>query len=163
MELGKEFLKAIKNRSGQNAAFPEMHSQTIKTEALQLDVTVTDADRLSCQLESLYLRKTEQEGPDLTRVKSQASQLERTITYLLEDIALIELDPFDYQAQLKSEVPRSEGDSISYYELLLDKGDALSLVRTRYDKESGTKTRVPMTFTSEVAERLLGDLGKILS
>lgn len=163
MELGKEFIKTMKDLSGRNAVFPELHYQTVKTDGLQLDVTITDADRLSYQIESLSLQKTEKEGSVLARVKLQAAQLEQQITYLLEDIALIELDRLACRAQLKSRVPRHEGDSIYYYELLLDQGDALSLVRTRYDKDSGTKTTIPMTLTGEVVERLLNDTGKILS
>ncbi len=163
MELGRAFLKNIQTLSTKVTSSPEPLYETIKTDTFELNLAITDVDSLSSQIETLNLTKVEKEGPDLTRIKSQATQLEHRITYLLEDLALIELDSYDCKAQVKSKIPRFEGDSITYYEFLLDKGDALSLVRTRFDKEQGTKTRIPMTFTLEVMERLLNDISTILS
>lgn len=114
-------------------------------------------DRLACAFSRLDFetpKLAEASTADLRRIgKTLADRL----TYLLEPLALVEIDPDQGAAQLRSSPPQKENRRSTYYELLAIRGGRLSLMR--YEKPAGEPRRqVPANVTREVFQRLAADL-----
>ena len=95
------------------------------------------------------------------QLQRQADWIEDTITYLPERFALIELDEINQVAQVRSRIPTRKDSSKQYYEILLRKGDTLTL--SRYEIKVGEVTRKPVPFllTEELFPRLIDDLAGV--
>lgn len=138
--------------------------------ARQLVDAAAAGQRFSCELTALdslacaccqFLVESDRLAPlgihDLKRV---AEQLSARLTYLLEPIQPIEVDPDQCVVQMRSVPPQKDEHRVSYYELLVGRGGRLSLCRYAKDASS-LRQEVPAHVTREVFLRLVGDFSAV--
>jgi hypothetical protein len=114
-------------------------------------------DTLACAFDWLALYDKQLCGLGLDRLKQIADALSRRLTYLLEPITPIEVDPQQCTVQLRSNPPQSGEDATCYYELLVKRTGEVSICR--YQARPGAlRQRVPAHVTREVLLRLVDDL-----
>jgi len=120
---------------------------------LQVRLKLADRDRLGCLLERLEIRHAQGDslGLDPARIAGK-------VTYLGEVLAVIEAEENGKKAILRSAPPRTDGEVVSFFEMVLDRSEGLSLVRYAYDRVRGERLTVPAPLTTSTLERLLTDL-----
>jgi hypothetical protein len=122
-------------------------------EKLRLEVKLADCGRLGCLLDSLNLEHI-QDG----QLAVNAVQVAERITYLEERLDIIESEGEKGRTLLRSTPPKVDGQAVSFFEMVLDRSTRLSLVRYRYDANSGERTPASAPLTRDTLERLIGDL-----
>ena len=96
------------------------------------------------------------------RLEQQSEKVQKTITYLLEDFRLIEIDKMNKRAQLRSYHPHKKEDSKFYYEIILDEGVKIHFQRYEYSTSRRRFEKITSQLTLETFERLIDDLVDIL-
>jgi hypothetical protein len=96
------------------------------------------------------------------KLEEQSEKLQQTITYLLEDFKLIELDKMNKRAQLRSYPPFESENSKYYYEIVVEEGIRCHFQRYLYSKDSKRFEKITSQFTLEIFERLINDLTSVL-
>lgn len=92
----------------------------------------------------------------IDQLKQVAEGLSARLTYLLEPIQPIEVDPDQCIVQMRSSPPQKDDLGTSYYELLVRRGGHISLAR--YVKQPAAQRQsVPAHVTREVFLRLTAD------
>ena len=119
----------------------------------RVEVKLADCDRLGCLLNSLELENS-QGGP----LALDPSRIEGQVTYLGERLEVIETEGKTGRTILRSAPPRIDGNTISFFEMVLDPDEGLSMARYEYDRERRERTSVPAPLARETLERLLNDL-----
>jgi hypothetical protein len=120
---------------------------------LRIAVKLDDQDRLGCLFDRLSLEHSLGGALmlDPFRVVDR-------ITYLGERLRVIETDEKEGRSILRSVPPRRDGDVISFFEMVLDEMEGLSLLRYAYDRRRRDRIPVSTPLTRDTLERLLGDL-----
>jgi hypothetical protein len=126
----------------------------------ELSIDLVALDSLACAFERLALGNAKLAGASVDRLKRVAENLSARITYLLEPVQPIEVDPEQCVVQLRSVPPQKEDDKTSYYELLVQRTGEISL--TRYESVVG-QGRAPIAaqVTREVLSRLVEDFAAV--
>lgn len=96
------------------------------------------------------------------KLESDSNEIQKKITYLLEDFKLIELDRMNKRAQLRSYPPYREDDSKYYYEIVLDEANRIHFQRYQYSSSNKRYEKITCQLTLEIFERLINDLVDIL-
>jgi hypothetical protein len=118
-------------------------------------------DSLACAFTRLAVASLALEDASPDELKQVSEALSQRITYLLEPISPIEVDPEQCVVQLRSNPPQQGEGQSSYYELLVRRGGEVSLCR--YTKPRGQPRQVsPAQVTREVLLRLIGDFSAVL-
>jgi len=125
---------------------------------LEVRVQLADWDRLGCRLEKLEMKGTQ--GHSL---KFDPIRLEKELTYLGEPLRIVELEKHRGKAILRSFPPRRENGTVSFFEMVLDGPEGVSLTRLAYDRHLGQRSPVPVSLTRDTLDRLLGDLVNLAS
>lgn len=99
-------------------------------------------------------------APDLSTeaLRAWADRLAGRVTYLMEPLVVVELDPVAGEAELRSHAPTPRGEVKSFYEVHLNRSGHLDLSRVIFDDLSRRRRPAPCQLTREVLERLLDDL-----
>ena len=120
---------------------------------LQVRLKLSDRDRLGCLLERLEIKHAQGNplGLDPARIAGK-------VTYLGEALAVIEAEENGKKAILRSAPPRTEGELVCFFEMVLDRSEGLSLVRYAYDRLRKERLTVPAPLTISTLDRLLTDL-----
>lgn len=81
------------------------------------------------------------------------------VSGLLEPLRTIEIEKSEQVAILRSDVPASQGDRVSYYEARLKGLGEVSVQRYQASRSGGEpREAVPFTLTHEVTAKLIDDL-----
>jgi hypothetical protein len=122
-----------------------------------LDLEVRVASPVGVEIERLEFRV---DGPDRTldELTAWADRLAARVTYLMEPLVLLEVDPLGVEVELRSQAPTARGGLRSYYEARLDRTGRLWVIRQAFDPVSRTRRPVPFQLTAETLERLTDDL-----
>lgn len=120
---------------------------------LQVGLKLADRDRLGCLLGGLEIKHA-QGGP----LGLDPVRIAQKVTYLGEALAVIEAEEDGKKAILRSAPPRRDGEIVSFFEMVLDRAEGLSLVRYAYDRLRGERLIVPAPLTISTLDRLLTDL-----
>jgi hypothetical protein len=122
----------------------------------RLECDMAGVDAIGCAVDAFAFRTGRLTGASLEKLKKIGEDLSRRVTYLLEPIAIIELDAEGVTVQLRSSPPSQDGGVTSYYELSINQ-DGLSL--RRYQSQTGQpRQAVPAHFTHEAFRRLARDV-----
>ncbi|MFQ5674990.1 MAG: hypothetical protein ACE5G1_03765 [bacterium] len=161
MALAKLALKQLQSyckkqhQSAQGKSDKWVFDQAI--DDFRIQVKVTDFDRFSFVMESLFVEKLTGEAGARTLIKKQAEFLKSKLTYLLENIEIFEIDEVNSKAQLRSDKPETEQTSLSYYEIVIDGGARITLHRVLFDKLKREKSSTQFHLTNEVIEKAMND------
>jgi hypothetical protein len=148
-------MSLTKNMLEQLQKAPPDRSADIRAsdETLRLGLKVADWGRLGCLLARLDMEHA-REG----QLKIDPDQISKKVSYLEERLEIIESEGGEGKTILRSSPPRTDGDVISFYEVVLDRATRLSLTRYRYDPRTDERTPMPASLARETLERLLSDL-----
>jgi hypothetical protein len=117
---------------------------------------LAEVQPLACAVRRLTLRTDRWSDITNPTLKEISEHLESRLTYLLEPVGPIEVDPLQCVVQMRSKPPQSDDDGTRYYELLVAKGGEISL--SRYEKQPRTPRQlIPAVLTREVLLRLAAD------
>ena len=120
---------------------------------VQVRLQLADRDLLGCLVEKLEMKGTNGHPLELDPVR-----IEKEMTYLGEPLRIIEMEKYFGKAILRSFPPRMENGTVSFFEVVIDRSNGLSLTRQAYDRHLGKRSPIPIAFTRETLERLLADL-----
>ena len=123
---------------------------------LRLRIKLADWDRLGCLVERVEMKRSRPLSIDPDRITQE-------VTYLGEALRVIERDEKDKRTILRSHIPLKEGDLISFYEMILDSSEGLSLVRFAYDQKLGKRLSIPASLARETLERFIINLVRLAS
>lgn len=125
--------------------------------------TVADSDRYSVTIDKLTVATpTSDNGPSLA---DAAQNVIDNVTYLDETFALVELDEEEGVAQLRSETPDTDGDTINYWEAVINDKAQPQADLTRYEWSPNQADRQPVAhpLTHKTVGRLAKDLADSLT
>lgn len=150
MTLEKTLLQKLAEWRPTSAAAP----LTVTTpDGGTVGLTLERNEEIAARVREITLRRPQ----PVQDLRAWADRLCQRTTGLLEELALIEIDPGQGTAQLRSQEPTRRDEANSYYEVLLNaKGEAS--VR-RFQAQVGTKReQVGFALTHEVLARFVNDL-----
>jgi hypothetical protein len=122
-------------------------------EKLWVEVELADSGRLGCLLDRLDV----QPGGGC-HLNIDPVRMTQKITYLEEELEIIEVEGQGGRTILRSAPPRKEDQITSFFEMVLDPAKGLSLLRYRYDPDMGERTPVSVPLARDTLERLVDDL-----
>jgi hypothetical protein len=132
----------------------------VEHSGIRLTCELAALESLACGLVRLEVHSNRLAALSADALREVARQLATRLTYLLEPIRLIEVDPEQGLAQLRSQPPHREAEVTSFYELLLSRGGGLRLVR--FSRPAGQpRAAVPAQLTREVLLRLVSDFAAV--
>ncbi|MGC4006960.1 MAG: hypothetical protein QM811_29070 [Pirellulales bacterium] len=123
-----------------------------------LHAVISSSDRLAVGFDEFRVTRFSWAVQPLGKLKTIADVLARRLSYLLEPIGTIEVDGEQCVVQMRSIPPAKDAEGINYYELLVQRGGVLSLVRYRKTPQT-ERTVIPAMVTREVFLRLVEDFG----
>lgn len=126
----------------------------------QLVLDFESVDSMSCALNEIRLSSPHLGGIDFDQLTDWANVLCNQVTYLLEQMGPLELDPTANQVLVRSTPPGKDGDETQYYEVVLQAQADGSLCLKRYLTRSGTagKEQVAFHLTHQVLKKLVQDI-----
>ncbi|MFQ5770368.1 MAG: hypothetical protein ACE5HX_07525 [bacterium] len=128
---------------------------------MHLHVVIKDCDKFSFLLEGIQFKFTD-ESQDLhlnwDSLKKYADNLIKKVTYLLEDLSIVEEDPVNSKLLIRSAASETEIPTPCYYEIIMTGNGTISLNRFKILKEQKQRVEVPFNLTNEVLEKLINDV-----
>lgn len=91
-------------------------------------------------------------------LRAWGDRLAARLTYLMESLAVIEVDADGGEVELRSRTPSARGGRRTYYEARLYRSGLLRLGRVAFDEATRARRPVPCQMTREMLERLADDL-----
>lgn len=128
---------------------------TVSDHGVKVHVELEDFDRLGCLLKGLEIFT---ESPCGDKIESQANSIMDNITYLIDRLAVVELDNLNHQLLLRSERPLKDENFILYDEIILDKGNHLRLQRVCFDMEGRERRDISSNLSLDLLAKLVTDL-----
>jgi len=156
MSLTDQLLAALTGMAG----FSGPHVQTINVSEpadVVLELDVSSVDRLSCSFHELRLSVRAFRQTDAAALKKWADDICRRVTYLMEQLGALEIDPATGTAQVRSMPPNKQANETRYYEIFLQAPGTLTLRRYRSVPGSG-RDQIDLQATHELLQRLVPDL-----
>lgn len=124
-----------------------------------LELEVLEEDKLSCRLTKIRHR-----GPALADHEALLQKAERfvnTVTYLEDQLRLVEQDTVQEAVLLRSEAPQTEAEGVDYYEVRLVSSGETEIGYRHYDRAETDTTDSDLILSHRQLERLGQDLGRI--
>jgi hypothetical protein len=160
MNLGQHAVEAVKARA-RTARAPFVLEEV--GDGIHLTLEIQDSDKYGALVRQLSARRDAGRRQSLTRLlREQAAEIERRLTYLLEDFRLIELDETAGTAQIRSGTPYRDTDALHYYEILLAGGNTLTCTRYQKTGKNGGREIEPCYFTEQMLARVCDDIAAVL-
>lgn len=119
---------------------------------LRMEVKLADWGRLGCLLDTLRLEK--RPGGQLNL---QPKEIAAQVTYLGERLEIIENEGEAGRVILRSSPPRRDGEVIRFFEVVLNRGKDVSLMRYEYDPQVSQRVQVHMPLSRDTLQRLVRD------
>ena len=133
------------------------HTIVVRDRDIELSCELSDVHGLASPVSHLSLVTDRLAHATPDDLKKIGQFLATRLTYLLEPVGPIESDAELGVMQLRSTPPHQDGDTLSYYEILVSRGGELTL--SRYELQAGQdRQAVPAVLTREALLRLVEDL-----
>jgi hypothetical protein len=91
-------------------------------------------------------------------LKAWGDRVAARVTYLMEPLVVIEVDPVGGEVELRSQSPTARNGQRTYYEVRMNRQGTLRLGRVAFDEQTRRRSAVTCQLTREVIERLTDDL-----
>jgi hypothetical protein len=151
MTLGQKIISALEEAKQQGA----IGGLTVQHDGAQVTLNVADFDRLGLMLNGVKIEWSE--ALSAAETKAFAERIAQRVTYLTEDLALVEWTEQNADAMLRSTPQEMQGQRSDYFELCLWGGRALQLCRYRPLADKAGREVIPFHLTADLLERLLND------
>ncbi len=152
MTLSQKIAVALHDRSSESTVVEAAE------DACKVVLRLREASGVGVALEALEFSTTRRDAWSPDALRAWGDRIASRLTYLMEPLVVLELDPIGGEAEIRSQTPTRRGEQYSYYQIRLHKDGGLRLVRTLFNAEERTKTPGLCRFTNEVLERLVDDL-----
>ncbi|MDB5390242.1 MAG: hypothetical protein JWM11_5888 [Planctomycetaceae bacterium] len=156
MTLTDQLLQILSGMAGFSAPLPQTVSVTEPAD-VTLELDVSSVDRLSCSFRELRLSVEAFRRTEAASLKKWADDICRRVTYLMEQLGALELDPTTGTVQVRSMPPDRQNDQTRYYEIFLKTPGQLTLRRYRAVSGAG-REQIDLQTTHELLQRLIPDL-----
>ena len=126
----------------------------------QMEIDLTAVDSMSCSVSEIRMIVPKLSHATFDILKEWSDELSRRITYLLEGIGPLELDPDSSRVLIRSDKPETGNGFIRYYEIMLQSqsGGHFVLQRYEYQEKNNKRQKVDMSLTHELLRKLANDL-----
>jgi hypothetical protein len=160
MSLSKKIAAAL-DENTRAYTFPCSVSLEDAPGRLTLHLTALDSVGLACS----SLEFTTVGRPELSAdaLKRWGERLAARVTYLMEPLKVLEVDPSGGEVQMRSQSPTPRDEKRSYFEIELTRQGTLSMARYAYVEASRQRSQIPCQFTRETLERLADDIAESVS
>ena len=116
-------------------------SISAKSDTVRVGARLVDCDRLGCLLDNVTAEQIAIDREDWTeinpvQIEGVTDMLLDWVTYLTEELTLVEKAADFSRISFRSAQPDKRGDGIYYYELTLDAGQVIHLDRWCYSFET---------------------------
>jgi hypothetical protein len=91
-------------------------------------------------------------------LKQWGERLAGSLTYLMEPLVVLEVDPIGVEVELRSQLPTKREGCRAYYEARLDRHGVLRLGRSVFDESTRRRRPAACQLTREALERIADDL-----
>jgi hypothetical protein len=127
---------------------------------LEMEIDFIAVDSMSCAFRELRLRVPALANATLDSLKAWADALSVRVTYLLENIGPLEVDPDAGQVLMRSTPPDRQPDATSFYEIVLSTDANGNFALRRFASHKGQPGRTPVDLhtTHQVLQKLTKDL-----
>jgi hypothetical protein len=155
----REMVAAVKEIMDQLGKWPAGQGGEFRAAEgdLQVRVKMSEAGRMGCLLETLELKSTS------GSFSVDPIRIEKEVNYLAEPLKIVELKKYQGRAILRSFPPRTVNGTVSFFEMVIDRSDGLSLGRLAYNRNLGTRSQTSALLPRDTLERLLADLVSLAS
>lgn len=127
-------------------------------EGWSVNLTADRNDAIATLAWELTVSRT---GGTSETVRSWAEGIADRSSGLLEKLKLLESDTTRNEAVLRSDSPSRAGDSVAYYEVILNGTTSASVRRYRANRKLGTpREQVVFALTHEALAKLIGDIAR---
>lgn len=146
-------LKRLSGTAGQT-------SRLTGPDGIQLAIDFQAVDSMSCSFQQLHLTVPALAAADIGTLKTWGERFCARITYLLEHIGPLEVDPDAGHVLIRSTPPDRQAGTTKFYEIMLQahSGGRFSLRRYRSEKGTPGREQVEIQATHEVLQKLVHDL-----
>lgn len=171
MGIGELMLRELERRqpgwreaAHESGEAPIRHIVEKHWNSVNVRLEIADFDRLSYAINAIMFSTTAEAAAAQSRsvLDKQIDRMIERISYLYEPLALIEFDEARMQAQIRSRKPFMIDGTRFYFELLLRRGNRLSLHRYVTAVQDQTREEAPFILSKELLHRLLDDLAAAL-
>lgn len=123
-----------------------------------LEIDFRAVESLSCAFRELRFTAPSLRDASLDVLQTWSKVVCERITYLLEHIGPLEVDPLSMTVLIRSTPPERDGGRVSFYEIVVQPTGCLSL--RRFSRTRGESERQPQDIrvTHEVLRKLVQDL-----
>lgn len=123
----------------------------------EIQVHCTDRNRLGCELTELNVTAVSMSRRTTEELTELGNQLASRIHYLLEPLAVQEVDGETRSVQIRSNPPEREAKTVRYFEVLLEANSGLRLVR--YEKQPGqSRQAIPALVSADILLKVCLDV-----
>lgn len=154
MSLSTAIVVALDNLAG---AFNPAQAVSADEGTHHITLDVTLAGPIGFSALGLEFRA---DGPERTinELKDWADRVAARVTYLMEPLRVVEIDPVGVEVELRSAAPSVRKGVRAFYEVRLRRAGTLNIARVVFDDVTRTRRDEPFQMTREVLERLTDDL-----
>lgn len=126
----------------------------------QMEIDLTAVDSMSCSVTEIRMIVPKLVNANFDILKKWSDELCQRITYLLEGIGPLELDPDSSKVLIRSTKPETDKGKIRYYEIMLQSQSGGNFVLQRYEyfDQTNQRNRVDLKVTHEILRKLSRDL-----
>ena len=124
-----------------------------------LEVEEVETDKLSSRVKKI--RHQGKALKNMGEVQEKADKIKDNITYLEDDLRMVEADEAREAVILRSNEPDKQSDSIEYYEVEVHKMGHTDVQRKKYQRKDSDVEDSDFVISDRLLERLGKDLDKI--
>lgn len=126
-----------------------------------IQITCQDRNRLGCELWQLAVQSATLRVEAENRLVEIGNQLAAKIRYLLEPLAVQEIDTYRRSVQLRSSPPEREATTVRYFEILLEANSGIRFVR--YEKQPAQARKpIPAIVSADTLQKICVDMIRTL-
>jgi len=159
MSLSKQLNTELVRLIGFSSASPKTVTLSAPDQ-VEVAIDLIAVDSMSCSFREVRLSVPSLVNADFDTLKQWAEELCKRVTYLLENIGPLELDPDAGEVLIRSTPPHQQAGTTKFYEVLLQShsNGNFSLKRFQAEKGKSGRDRVDIQTTHEVLQKLVNDL-----
>ena len=130
-------------------------------DGIEYFIRIKDSDRYSLVISEVGMVNNQAKDPiNREQFESKVKELEKRLSSFMEQPKLIEINPQEQIAQMRSYPPETEQESVKYYELFFSKGKRINFYRI--ENQKGKKEKIAMILPDHLLEKLINDFTQVI-
>lgn len=154
MSLSRKIADALDAQIERGEAAP----LTVEEGTRRLTLAVLANSAVGVALDHLELSAGGRPSWTIDELRAWGERVAQRVTYLMEPLVMLEVDPVGGEVEIRSKAPSARGDRRSYYEARLSCQGTLRLERVTFETADRKRKHTSFQLSREVLERLVDDL-----